>query len=134
MKLKTTEFSNYLKNFNFRNLFNEMGWNNDKTKLPSVVDNITFNIEAVAEKSNFKILVCSPMPNGNIPEYSQRIKIDQKITKFFQEHLLIFIDQKQTEQLWQLVVRQPSKPITVTTTRWHKDQNIELLYQRFANV
>jgi hypothetical protein len=134
MKLKLTEFSGYLNKFEFRTLFNEMGWNNDTTKHSVIVDNITFNIEAVAEKSNFKILVCSPRTDGNIPEYSQRIKIDQEITKFFQEHLLIFADKKQTEQLWQLVVRQPSKPITVTTTRWNINQKIEILYQRFANV
>ncbi|MDR2345925.1 MAG: hypothetical protein LBE18_07635, partial [Planctomycetaceae bacterium] len=85
MKLKLTEFSDYLNKFEFRTLFNEMGWNNDTTKYSVVVDNITFNIETVAEKSNFKILVCSPRTDGNIPEYSQRIKIDQEITKFFQE-------------------------------------------------
>ncbi|MDR2705010.1 MAG: Eco57I restriction-modification methylase domain-containing protein [Planctomycetaceae bacterium] len=134
MRLKKTEFADYIKKFDFRTLFNEMGWNNDKTKHSIVVDNITFTLEAVAERNNFKILVCSPLPNGSIPEYPQRIKIDQKITKFFQEHLLIFVDKKQTEQLWQLVIRQPSKPITVTTTRWYANQKIELLYQRFSNV
>ena len=90
MSLTQSEFVGYLKKFDFRTLFNEMGWNNDKTKHSIVIDDITFNIESVAEKSNFKILVCSPHSDGNIPEYSQRIKIDRKITKFFQEHLLIF--------------------------------------------
>ncbi|MDR1268499.1 MAG: Eco57I restriction-modification methylase domain-containing protein, partial [Planctomycetaceae bacterium] len=134
MSLTKTEFTSHLENFDFRTLFNKMGWNNDKTKHSIVVDDITFNLEAVAEKSGFKILVCSPLPNGSIPEYSQRIKIDQKITKFFQEHLLIFVDKKQTAQLWQLVVRQLLKPITVTPVEWHIKQDIDRLYQRFANV
>ncbi|MDR3197571.1 MAG: Eco57I restriction-modification methylase domain-containing protein [Planctomycetaceae bacterium] len=134
MSLTKTEFTNYLKKFDFRNLFNEMGWNNDKTKLPIVVDDAAFELQVVAEKSGFKILVCSPLPNGSIPEYTIRRTIDNKTTKFFHEHLLIFVNKNNTEQLWQLVVKQPPKPITVTTTRWNKKQSIDLLYQRFANV
>jgi len=32
MPISKAEFSDYIKSFRFRELFNEMGWNNDRTK------------------------------------------------------------------------------------------------------
>lgn len=134
MALDKKDFSTYIKQFNFRELFNDMGWNNDKTTQPIVVDNETYTLQAVAEKSGFKILLCNPLSNGLIPEYNTRKKIETKVTKLFQEHLIIFFDIKKTEQIWQLVVRQSGKPTKVTETRWHINQNPELLYQRAAGI
>ncbi len=134
MALTKKEFSDNIKQFNFRELFNDMGWNNDKTKQPIVVDNETYTLQAVGEKSGFKIMLCNPQPNGLLPDYNTRKKIETKVTKLFQEHLIIFFDAKNTEQIWQLVVRQSGKPTKVTETRWHINQDPELLYQRAAGI
>ena len=134
MTLTKKEFSDYIKSFNFRELFNDMGWNNDKTSQPIVVDNITFTLKAVAEKSGFKILLCEPIGNGKIPDYNTRKKIETKVTKLFQEHLIIFIDAKKQNQVWQLAVRQSGKPLKVTETRYNITQNPELLYQRAKGI
>lgn len=134
MSLSKTEFSNYIKDFKFRELFNYMGWNNDKTIQPIVVDNETYTLQAVAEKSGFKILLCNPLSNGVIPCYSTRKQIETKVTKLFQEHLIIFFDANKTEQIWQLVVRQAGKPLKVTETRWHINQDLQLLYQRASGI
>lgn len=134
MSLTRTDFSNYIKAFNFRELFNFMGWDNDKTIQPIVVDNETFTLQAVGEKSGFKILLCNPQSNGLLPNYSTRKKIETKVTKLFQEHLIIFFDKNKTEQIWQLVVRQSGKPTKVTETRWRNTQDPELLYQRAAGI
>jgi len=134
MAITKKEFSDYIKAFNFRELFNDMGWNNDRTTQPIIVDGDTFTLQAVAEKSGFKILVCNPLSNGLLPDYITRKKIETKLTKLFQEHLIIFIDAKKTEQIWQLVVRQSGKPTKVTETRWHVSQDPELLYQRASGL
>ncbi len=134
MAITKTAFSNYIKGFNFRELFNDMGWNNDRTSQPIIVDGDTYTLQAVAEKSRFKILVCNPLSNGLLPDYITRKKIETKLTKLFQEHLIIFIDAKKTEQVWQLVVRQSGKPTKVTETRWHLSQDPELLYQRASGL
>ncbi len=134
MALTKQEFSTYIKQFQFRELFNHMGWNNDKTVVPIVVDDITYILQAVAEKSGFKILVCPPNPDGVIPEYNTRKKIETKVTKLFQEHLIIFTDQKQQEQIWQLAIRQTGKPLKVTETRYNVAQDPELLYQRASGL
>ncbi|NJL76948.1 MAG: hypothetical protein HC892_19920 [Saprospiraceae bacterium] len=69
-----------------------------------------------------------------MPDYSTRKKIETKVTKLFQEHLILFFDAKKTEQIWQLVVRQSGKPTKVTETRWHINQDAELLFQRAAGI
>jgi len=134
MAIDKIEFSKYIKEFNFRELFNDMGWNNDKTSQPIVVDNETYTLQAVAEKSGFKIMVCHPLLSGLIPDYNIRKKIEVKVTKLFQEHLIIFFDVTKSEQIWQLVVRQSGKPTKVTETRWHIDQDPELLFQRASGI
>jgi tRNA1(Val) A37 N6-methylase TrmN6 len=134
MALSKQEFSTYIKQFSFRELFNDMGWNNDRTTQPISVNNTTFSLQAVAEKSGFKILLCNPDAEGKIPDYSTRKKIETKVTKLFQEHLVIFFDARKQEQIWQLVVRQSGKPAKVTETRYHISQDPELLYQRAAGI
>ena len=134
MSLTKKEFSSYIKQFQFREMFNDMGWNNDKTTQPITVDTETYTIQAVGEKSGFKILLCNPLSNGLIPDTITRKKIDTKVTKLFQEHLIIYFDAKKTEQIWQLVVRQTGKPTKVTETRYHINQDPELLFQRAAGI
>lgn len=134
MALSKQEFSAYIKQFQFRELFNDMGWNNDRTKLQITPDENVYTLQAVAEKSGFKILVCPPSPDGIIPNYNTRKKIETKVTKLFQEHLIIFTDHKQQEQIWQLAIRQTGKPLKVTETRYKLTQDPELLYQRASGL
>lgn len=141
MSLDKQEFNNYIKQFNFRELFNDMGWNSNNIPKPVdiVIDTTSFKLTPVAEKSGFVILILqsvNPINQGsdNFPDYNIRKKIETKVTKLFQEHLIIFFDTKKTEQIWQLVVRQSGKPTKVTETRWHINQDPELLYQRAAGI
>ena len=134
MTLTKTEFSSYIRHFQFREMFNDMGWNNDKTTQPIVVDNTTYTLQSVAVKSGFKILLCNPQADCLIPDYTIRRKIETKVTKLFQEHLIIFFDTKKTEQVWQLVVRQTGKPTKITETRYHIKQDPELLFQRASGI
>ena len=134
MALNKQQFARYIKEFNFRELFNDMGWNNDKTVQPIIVDDETFTLRSVAVKSGFKVLVCDPDRNGAIPDYNSRKKIETKITKLFQEHLIIFTDAKKQEQVWQLVMRQSGKPTKVTETRYSVHQDPELLFQRASGL
>ncbi len=134
MALNKKAFSAYVKEFKFPELFNEMGWNKDKTNQPIVIDSETFILKGIAEKHGFKILLCSPDQEGLIPEYAIRKKIEAKVTKLFQEHLIIFVDSKSTEQIWQLVVREMGKPAKISETRYLVSQEPELLFQRAAGI
>lgn len=134
MALSKQEFATYIKQFQFRELFNDMGWNNDRTKVPVTPDEQVFSLQAVAEKSGFRIFLCPPDPDGTIPCYNTRKKIETQVTKLYQEHLIIFTDRIQEEQIWQLAIRETGKPLKVTETRYNIDQDPELLYQRAAGL
>ncbi|HPC43398.1 MAG TPA: Eco57I restriction-modification methylase domain-containing protein [Spirochaetota bacterium] len=134
MAIKKDVFSRYIKTFQFRELFNEMGWNNDRTSQPIVVDNDTFTLSGVAEKSGFKVLICQPVDENKIPDASLRKKIEGKVTKLFQEHLIIFIDSHKNEQVWQLAVRRAGSPVKISETRYNMSQSPELLHQRASGL
>ena len=130
-KISKIVFGQYIKQFNFRELFNNMGWDNDRTTQPIVVDNETYALQAVAQKHGFKILT---LQTAVVPDYAARKKIENQVTKLFYEHLIIFFDAQKTEQIWQFAVREAGKPTKVSETRWNKSQAPELLYQRASGV
>ncbi|PIV55152.1 hypothetical protein COY52_05200 [Candidatus Desantisbacteria bacterium CG_4_10_14_0_8_um_filter_48_22] len=134
MAITKAEFSVYIKAFQFRELFNEMGWNNDHTKQPVIVDVASFNLTGIAEKSGFRIFVCEPAKGNKLPDSATRKKIEGKVTKLFQEHLIIFIDEHKREQVWQLAVRKAGSPTKISETRYDITQDPELLYQRASGL
>lgn len=134
MAITKSTFSQFIKAFQFRELFNEMGWNNDRTKLPIVVDNAVFNLSGIAEKSGFRIFICEPFAGNKLPDVATRKKIEGKVTKLFQEHLIVFMDDHKQEQVWQLAVRKANSPTKISETRYSISQDPELLYQRASGL
>lgn len=133
MAISKKEFTQYIREFKFKELFNDMGWEKDKTHQSVTVDNVAYPLEGLAEKRGFKILLCRAT-DGLVPEYSIRKKIETKVTRLFQEHLIIYVDAKNQEQVWQIVVRQIGKPTKVSETSYNVKQDPELLYQRASGI
>ncbi|HQQ95754.1 MAG TPA: Eco57I restriction-modification methylase domain-containing protein [Cyclobacteriaceae bacterium] len=133
MAISKKEFTQYIREFKFKELFNDMGWEKDKTNQNVTVDNTAYPLEGLAEKRGFKILLCRAA-DGSVPEYAIRKKIENKVTKLFQEHLIIYVDAKNQEQVWQIVVRQIGKPTKVSETSYHVKQDPELLFQRASGI
>jgi hypothetical protein len=134
MSLSKKEFTDFLTAFDFKSLFNEMGWNRDSTRFSITVDGQAYNLESVGEKQGFKIFVCPPDAKGKIPDSSSRKKIETQVKKRFEEHLIIFHDAENSQQLWQYPSRQPNGPRRLFDTRWNKGQSPELLFQRASGV
>jgi len=124
-------FSELLKTFRFAELFNELGWDHVEKKISLSLDEENFSLDAIAEKRGFAIFTCSPNKLGRIPESKTRRKIDSRITKLYFEHLIIYSDDK-THQIWQLVIREPNKPITNREVQYFTHQTPELLYQKLS--
>jgi tRNA1(Val) A37 N6-methylase TrmN6 len=134
MSISKRAFASYIKSFQFRELFNDMGWNNDRAKQPIIVDENTYNLIGVAEKSGFRVFLCAPDNGKKLPDKATRKKIEGRVTKLFQEHLLIFIDDEKREQIWQLAVRKAGAPTRLSETRYAVNQDPELLYQRASGL
>ena len=64
-------FNSYFKDFNFKELFNEMGWDNfrgDNPKIP--IDDTIYEVEGIVHKRNFVIAsICCE----NIPTKPRRV-------------------------------------------------------------
>ncbi|MBW2539960.1 MAG: SAM-dependent methyltransferase, partial [Deltaproteobacteria bacterium] len=108
MTLSVSRIQHYLKSFKLEKMFiEELGWDRHFGKLLIEVDGISYTLSAVAEKRGVQIFTCSPNADGNIPDYPTRRKIEKQVTKSAYEHLIIFIDDAKTMQIWQWVSRQP---------------------------
>ena len=134
MNLKKDRFNQLIRDFKLRELFNELGWDNVKKKESVIIDEEKYELDAVAEKRNFLIFVCSPDQSGKIPNQNIRRKIDNKISKLYFEHLIIYHDTNNSQQLWQLVIREQGKPISLRETPYFSTQTPELLYQKLRGL
>ncbi|KJR42773.1 hypothetical protein MCHI_001330, partial [Candidatus Magnetoovum chiemensis] len=136
MTIKKDEFKRLVKDFNFKKLFNELGWdafNKDKP-IPVAINNEIYKLEPIAEKKGFAIFVCKPSNNNKIPDYNIRLKIDKKISAYHFEHLIIYVDNANKRQKWSLTIREQGKPLTVKEIDYYSHQEPELLYQKLKGL
>ena len=127
----------HLKQFRFKELFNELGWDRPAQQQPStvVVGDKTYALDLVAHKRGVQILQCRPDENGRIPEYSIRQKIERKVTsEVVREHLLVFSDAAKSAQIWQWVSRLPGKTVQYRELALRGGETNELLRQKLSRL
>ena len=133
MNITKKLFTEYIKDFNFKGLFNYLGWDNIRVKFPSIqIKNENFFFNSIAQKSSFVVLECVST-DGNIPTYSFRSKIDSELRKQIQEHMIIFTNSSKTEQVWVYSYRYNGKARKVEVS-YNTSQEVERLYQRAAGL
>jgi Eco57I restriction-modification methylase len=123
----------YLQNFDFLSLFIEsMGWDNvDMSPIYLTFDQQDYQLEAIAEKCGMKVFCCT---SEILPLYQLRRKIDKEITAYSYEHLIIYIDSAQKEQIWQWVKREKNKPLASREQRFYVQQSNDLFLQKLADL
>lgn len=130
MNLNPTRTREYLKQFNFKPLFvNELGWNNPPAPLPVSAEGQNLTLQAVAEKGGMVVYRCTA-PDGHIPPYNVRRKIEQQTAKRVREHIIIYTDAAQTTQVWQWVKREAGKPLASREHTFHRNQSGDALIQK----
>ncbi len=132
--MNKSTFSTYIKSFDFATLFNELGWDHFNNQIPVAAGDQTFILKGIVEKKGFVILLCSPQPDGKIPVSNLRKQIEGRITKYYQEHLIIYADKNDTQQVWQLALKEENKPKQVREIQWYSHQDVEALFQRLKNL
>ena len=131
MPLNESRVRQFLKEFKFSDLFiQELGWDRHSASLKIQLDGKTFTLEPAAEKRGFAVFTCAPLSNGQIPPYPVRRKIDAQVTKDAREHLIIFVDEGKTTQVWQWVKRELGKPSACREISYHANQSGEALIQK----
>ena len=121
--MKRNIFNQYLQASNFRELFiTEMGWNNPSgaTLLPEyTIDERTFQIEQIAERSGFQILQCEV---EEIPVSSLCKKLDTKLRKNAENYICIFMIPNTTHHLWMAPVKKVEKRDVVLVEYYTQDK------------
>jgi hypothetical protein len=131
----------YLKQFDFESLFlEELGWDSvDLNMIPVGVEGAPYQAEAIAQKRGMVVYHCQSEKGqsengGDIPDNSVRRKIDHQINSYSREHLIIYSDALQQEQVWQWVRREKGKPLAPREYRYHIDQDGESLVQKLEGL
>ncbi len=99
-----------LKQFDFKRLFNELGWSRParKTTFEVTVKEARFSCSHVAELGGAVVLEVES-DDGAIPDAKTRTAIHKEVAKLHHENLLIFVDRERTQSLWYWVKRQEGK-------------------------
>lgn len=124
--LTQQQFARYIQTANLKELFIDMGWNNDSTRYIVSVAQHDYALQAIAQKEGFKVVVCQL---AHIPEYPVRRAIAQQLTPQAFHHLLIFVDSN-NNQRWMIQQRHADKPYRIIEIPWYAGQTVEALYQR----
>ena len=133
MVLTKNMFSSYIKGFDFKGLFNYLGWDNIRTTLPSItIKETEYSFNPVAQKSSFVIVECYSS-NGKIPSYTTRSRIDNEFKKQIQEHMIIFCNKQKTEQVWLYAYTFNGKS-RKTEVIYNTSQDTERLYERASGL
>lgn len=124
--LSRNTFHQFITSGDLKNLFIEMGWNNDTTRYSATIEDKPYVLQAIAQKEGFKVIVCK---GHAIPEYRLRRLVDFQITRQAFAHLIIFVD-NHNNQRWLIQHRIADKPYRLIEIEWYAGQDVEPLYQR----
>jgi hypothetical protein len=134
-----------LRSADFGGLFvEELGWDPLPRALPLEVtvgsagagagEQATYELSPVAEKRGFVAYRCPPDPDGKIPSRSARDAIDRRVAKDAYEHLVVYTDAGNGEQIWQWARREPGRPAARREHRLTLGAGGEALARRIAGL
>jgi len=131
MLLDTTRIRRHLQICDLHTLFiEELGWEHHRQELIVPVDGYDFRLCAVAHKRGLAAFRCAPAADGRIPPYPIRRKIETQVTQSVNQHLIIYADAGETQQVWQWVKRAPGQPAAAREHAFSHQQTGEALIQK----
>jgi len=90
-----------LQKFDLTGVFTqELGWDFPAANVTVSVAGQVCPLLSVAEKRGVQVLQCQPGADGRVPDYATRRKIEKQVTKSAYEHLIIFVDEAKSTQIW----------------------------------
>jgi hypothetical protein len=135
MPLDSANTRKHLASFAFKQLFiEELGWDRHDSRLPILANGQSFSLSAIAQKRGMTAFVCPAGVDGQIPDYPTRRKIERQVGKSAHEHLIIFVDAKQSAQIWQWVRREHGKPAACREHPYYSGQPGDSLIQKLQTL
>ncbi len=125
----------YLEEFNLRALFiEELGWDHGGVDTVVEADQRSFTLEAVAHKRGMVAYQHVADAGTTIPEYPTRTKIEKAVAKQVREHIIVYTTRDKSEQSWQWVKREPSRPDRQRSESFRRGDTGERLIQKLENI
>ena len=126
----------HLKQFRFKQLFNDLGWDlpAQQQPYPVAVGDDTWLLDVIAHKRSVQVLHCRPDAQGRLPDYATRQRIERKVTPDVREHLIVFTDAAQTVQVWQWVNRAQGQTAQYREVTFRSGETPELLTQKLSRL
>ena len=136
MQTDRQEISQYLEEFDFKNLFTQvLGWDHHTQTLNITVDETDYLLTAVTKKHGVVVYECSQTePDRRMPDRTTRRKIKKQITKSTHENFIIYTNTENTTQIWLWVKREQGKPDAYFEHHYHKGQPGESLIQKLRTI
>lgn len=131
--LKKKETDQLLKDFEYAELFNLLGWDYLNESKDFKIDEDFYSLNTVAEKRGFRVLICDANDN-KMPNKAMRNKIERKVSKLYLEHIIIYFDRKKGFQLWQTAFKEPNQPIRVREFEYSNHQDTEHIYSKLLGL
>jgi hypothetical protein len=117
------EFTDYVRQFRHKELFNYLGWDNDQTAIPpQKAGEEIVAPKIIADKNGFKIITAEFV---QIPPYAVRSQVAVALKKLFAENIVIFTDRDKREQVWRY---------GKVEIKYNIAQDTERLYQRASGL
>lgn len=131
--IRKPQFLNLIRQGDFKELFvTELGWNRYRGHAqlpPIIVDDIEYNITAIAERSGFQILYSEV---DEIPTQSMAKKIDTKLRRQALDYICIYRLRGTAHDLWVVPVRSNEKRDLVLVE--YDNANAEVVYQKIDGI
>ncbi len=134
MSIDPGRIRKHLKAFDFKTLFiEELGWDHHSSTLDVSIDEQRYTLTAIAHKRGFVAYIC-PLPADRFKIDDTIRKIETHIAKTVHEHIVIYTNADQKEQIWQWARREPGKPIVRRHHHFRTDQSGESLIQKLQQM
>lgn len=132
--LSTDQFSRFIKEFRFEELFVELGWDRFDKELTLQAGDYRYDFEGIVEKRGFTIFQCLPKDGSRFPRASERDKLDRRLTKLHNEHLVIYGDRDKTRQLWEYRLKEPNQPDRRRREEYYTHQEPSVLLHKLEGL
>src|SRR5262245_9641210 len=135
MTLNIPQTRQVLRNFDFKTLFIDLlGWDHYSAPQEITLDEKRFSLRAIAEKHGVVAFLSDASVNGGIPDYQMRKKIERAVEKSHHEHLIVFVDEKGGNQIWQWVKLELGKPVATREHTYYRSQPGDALIQKLQSL
>jgi hypothetical protein len=111
----------------------ELGWEPCNNHVTILINEITFDLTAIAEKKGFVVWLYES-PDNNLPNNQLRLRLERKLSETSYEHIIVFLTNDKTRQLWMWVKRESGKPLRPRTFEYIRPQPGDNILTKLQNL